>query len=63
MDAEGKARGILSIWNDRVFCKVSVWFAKGVLVVNGHLREDGAQVCIVNVYAPRSFTESWLCWI
>lgn len=52
MEAVGKSGGILSIWNDQVFCKTSAWFSKGVLVVNGYLREDGTQICIMNVYAP-----------
>lgn len=62
MDAEGNSGGILSIWNNEVFSMVSSWFVKGVLVVNGFLKEDGQQVCVMNVYAPCSSTEIFLLW-
>lgn len=41
LNADGNSTGILSIWNDKVFCKMSSWFVKGALVVNGFLHEDG----------------------
>lgn len=62
LDAEGNSGGVLSIWNDRVFGKVSAWWAKGVLVVNGFLREEGSQVCILNIYAPCSYPEKVVLW-
>lgn len=62
VDAEGKSGGILSIWDDRVFCMMSSWFVKGVLVVNGFSRENGDQVCILNVYAPCSFSKKSVLW-
>lgn len=61
-DADGNSGGILSIWNDKVFGVVSTWYARGVLVVNGILREDGKQVCILNVYATCVTSEKLRLW-
>lgn len=61
-EANGNSGGILSIWNDRVFCKVSAWFADGVLVVNGFLRDEGIHICIMNVYAPCLSFEKMALW-
>ncbi|KAL8497657.1 hypothetical protein ACS0TY_021116 [Phlomoides rotata] len=62
MDAEGRSGGILSIWNDGVFCKTSSWFTKGILVVNGFLRDNGNQVSVLNIYAPCSSSEKAILW-
>lgn len=62
LEAVGKSGGILSIWNEQVFCKTSAWSDKGVLVVNGYLKEDGSQVCVMNVYAPCDTTERRILW-
>lgn len=62
VEAEGRSGGILSIWNDKIFCKTSSWQTRGVLAVNGFLKEDGSQVCILNVYAPCSTTDRIILW-
>lgn len=45
-----------------LFGMMSAWFAKGVLVVNGFLHDDGSQVCIINVYAPCLSAEKLVLW-
>lgn len=62
MDAEGSSGGILSIWNDNIFSLTSSWFTRGVLITNGFLREDGQQVCVLNIYAPCSASEKKRLW-
>lgn len=50
--SEGRSGGMLTIWDNDVFCKSSSWFMRGALVVNGFFRRDGTNCCIINVYAP-----------
>ncbi|KAL8473622.1 hypothetical protein ACS0TY_030457 [Phlomoides rotata] len=61
-EVEGRAGGIISIWNRKVFSKISVWHIKGMLVVNGIWREDNAKVMIINVYAPCTVMEKEQLW-
>ncbi|KAL8479964.1 hypothetical protein ACS0TY_026780 [Phlomoides rotata] len=61
-ELEGRAGGILTIWNDEVFCKTSSWFTKGMLIANGFWRGDGALCCIINVYAPCILSKKIVLW-
>ncbi|KAL8473783.1 hypothetical protein ACS0TY_030582 [Phlomoides rotata] len=61
-ESEGGAGGILTIWNDEVFCETSSWFTRGMLIVNGFWRGDGALCCIINVYAPCIQSEKIVLW-
>lgn len=40
LDVEGNSRGILLIWDDKLFGRTSAWWAKGVLVVNEFKRNN-----------------------
>lgn len=60
--AEGRSGGILTIWNENVFCKTSAWHTREVLVVNGFLKSDGTLCCILDVYAPCQMSEKKLLW-
>ncbi|KAL8535903.1 hypothetical protein ACS0TY_011522 [Phlomoides rotata] len=61
-EVEGRAGVIISIWNKRVFTKISSWHIKGMLVVNGYWNEDNAKMMIINVYAPCNVGEKGLLW-
>lgn len=50
--SEGRSGGMLKIWNNEFFCKSSSWFMRGALIINGVVRKDGTQYCIINMYAP-----------
>lgn len=44
------------------FCKMSSWHTRGILAVNGFLREDGSPVSILNVYAPCLSNDRIILW-
>ncbi|KAL8554478.1 hypothetical protein ACS0TY_002607 [Phlomoides rotata] len=61
-EADGRAGGLISIWNRKLFSKTSSWHCRGLLVVNGRWREDGGEMVIINVYAPCSTVEKEQLW-
>ncbi|KAL8512552.1 hypothetical protein ACS0TY_018873 [Phlomoides rotata] len=61
-EADGRSGGILTICNNSMFCKTSVWHIKGILVINGYWREDGMKCIIINIYAPCSLREKAELW-
>ncbi|KAL8483747.1 hypothetical protein ACS0TY_026433 [Phlomoides rotata] len=61
-EAEGRAGGLISIWNKNLFTKTSSWHCRGLLVVNGRWREDGGEMVIMNVYAPSALSEKEQLW-
>ncbi|KAL8510739.1 hypothetical protein ACS0TY_017524 [Phlomoides rotata] len=61
-EADGRAGGLISIWNKNVFSKTSSWYSRDLLVVNGRWREDGGEMVIINVYAPCVTTENEQLW-
>ncbi|KAL8478208.1 hypothetical protein ACS0TY_030195 [Phlomoides rotata] len=61
-EAEGRSGGIITIWNRKVFCKISSWHIKGMLAVNGFWVEDGMKVMIINVYAPCKLSAKAQLW-
>ncbi|KAL8531531.1 hypothetical protein ACS0TY_008214 [Phlomoides rotata] len=62
MEAEGNSGGILTIWNTEVFLKVSEWYCRGMIVVNGRWLEDGSSCSIINVYAPNNSAQGGELW-
>ncbi|KAL8540533.1 hypothetical protein ACS0TY_001969 [Phlomoides rotata] len=50
--SEGRAGGIISIWNSDKFICSSSWFMEGAIVVNGFWKSDDSHCVIINVYAP-----------
>lgn len=61
-DSEERSGGILTVWDDDVFCKTSCWHIRGALIVNCFLRKDGTTCCIVNIYAPCGTQEKFELW-
>ncbi|KAL8514363.1 hypothetical protein ACS0TY_013468 [Phlomoides rotata] len=51
-DSKGRAGGILTIWNDEVFCKTSSFYQ----------RVDGSLCCIINVYTLFILSEKIILW-
>lgn len=58
----GRSGGILTMWDDDIFCKISSWHLHGALIVNGFWRRDGTRVCIINVYASCAAHERIDLW-
>ncbi|KAL8499456.1 hypothetical protein ACS0TY_022426 [Phlomoides rotata] len=50
--SEGRAGGIISIWNSDKFICSSSWFMEDAIVVNGFWKSDDSHCVIINVYAP-----------
>ncbi|KAL8480950.1 hypothetical protein ACS0TY_027463 [Phlomoides rotata] len=61
-EAEGRAGGLISIWNRKAFVKTSSWHHKGLLVVNGRWSGDNVQMVILNVYATGGYTDKAQLW-
>lgn len=61
-EAEGRAGGILLIWDKEVFSYLSHWHVYGALVVNGLWGHDRIECCIINVYAPCLINEKEELW-
>ncbi|KAL8472766.1 hypothetical protein ACS0TY_029839 [Phlomoides rotata] len=61
-ESEGREGGIISIWNRKVFSKISLWHIHGMLVVNEIWLEDNALVMIINVYAPCNVSDKVQLW-
>lgn len=61
-EAEGRAGGILSIWDSEVFSCLSSWHMNGALIVNGFWGQECVQCCIINVYAPCLLSEKEGLW-
>ncbi|KAL8496651.1 hypothetical protein ACS0TY_020372 [Phlomoides rotata] len=60
--AEGRAGGLISIWNEEKFISTSSWDALGILVVNGIWKEDGKRCTFVNIHAPNIARQRWALW-
>lgn len=60
--ADGRAGGILSIWDKHVFSYLSHWHVNGALVVNGLWGQDRIECCIINVYASCVVSEKVVLW-
>ncbi|KAL8536327.1 hypothetical protein ACS0TY_011813 [Phlomoides rotata] len=58
----GNFGGILTIWNSKVFQKISDWSRTGMLVVNDRWVEEGSDCTIVNIYAPNSVAQKSELW-
>lgn len=61
-ESEGSSGGIITLWNPSVFCKISSWSTKEMLIINGYLVEDGKNCTVVNVYAPNTPSLRWDLW-
>ncbi|KAL8479431.1 hypothetical protein ACS0TY_026354 [Phlomoides rotata] len=59
---EGRAGGLITIWNDDKFQKLSSWDSEGILVVNGIWKEDGKRCTFVNIHAPNNARQRWELW-
>ncbi|XP_076942323.1 uncharacterized protein LOC143612158 [Bidens hawaiensis] len=60
--ARGKSGGLITLWNNRKFKKVSSIKEQHFLLVSGNLIEDGSLVNIVNVFAPQKVGEKRVLW-
>ncbi|KAL6503451.1 hypothetical protein OROGR_025374 [Orobanche gracilis] len=60
--SDGRAGGILSIWNNEVFSCINHWFFNGALVVVGLWGNERLHCCIINVYAPCVVAEKTELW-
>ncbi|XP_057774901.1 uncharacterized protein LOC130993882 [Salvia miltiorrhiza] len=61
-NSEGRAGGIVCLWNREVFEASSSWDLPGAVVVNGRYKKDGLLCCIINVYAPTESKEKRILW-
>lgn len=62
LESDGRSGGILTLWNNDVFYKISSWYMRGLLVVNGLWKEDGTRVCVLNVYTPCIHSKKVILW-
>ncbi|XP_022008026.1 uncharacterized protein LOC110907340 [Helianthus annuus] len=58
----GKSGGLISIWNPKKFCKVSLVCDRNFLITSGTLVEDGLVINMVNIYAPQKVGEKRQLW-
>ncbi|XP_022014092.1 uncharacterized protein LOC110913577 [Helianthus annuus] len=63
VDATGRSGGIVSMWDKKVFHKLSVHKHRNVLVVHGFLKNSGVKVGMVNVYAPQKIEDKRVVWL
>ncbi|XP_022041331.1 uncharacterized protein LOC110943908 [Helianthus annuus] len=63
VEASGKSGGIISIWNSKVFKKISAECNANYLLTSGVLVEDGSILNILNVYAPQNVVAKRDLWV
>ncbi|XP_057779903.1 uncharacterized protein LOC130998504 [Salvia miltiorrhiza] len=61
-NSEGRAGGIVCLWNREVFEASSTWDLPGAVVVNGRYKEGDILCCIINVYAPIGSGDKRILW-
>ncbi|PWA72534.1 RNA-directed DNA polymerase, eukaryota, Nucleotide-binding alpha-beta plait domain protein [Artemisia annua] len=62
VDATGRSGGIVSMWDKKVFQKLSVLKHRNILVVHGIIKSIGMKVGLVNVYAPQKIDDKRVVW-
>ncbi|KAL8528849.1 hypothetical protein ACS0TY_006343 [Phlomoides rotata] len=60
--AEGRAGGIISLWDADKFIRSSSWDMDGVVIVNGFWKDNGWRCCVVNIYSPCILAEKLDLW-
>ncbi|XP_057790862.1 uncharacterized protein LOC131007972 [Salvia miltiorrhiza] len=61
-NSEGRAGGIVCLWNREVFEASSTWDLPGAVVVNGRYKEGDQSCCFINVYAPVGSGDKRILW-
>ncbi|XP_057808558.1 uncharacterized protein LOC131023037 [Salvia miltiorrhiza] len=61
-NSEGRAGGIVCLWNREVFEASSTWDLPGAVVVNSRYKEGDILCCIINVYAPVGSGDKRILW-
>lgn len=61
-DAEGRAGGIITLWNPDKFVCSSSWHMNGAVIVNDWWGMNRVRCCIINVYAPCPLEERIELW-
>ncbi|PWA75817.1 RNA-directed DNA polymerase, eukaryota, Nucleotide-binding alpha-beta plait domain protein [Artemisia annua] len=62
VEATGRSGGIVSMWDKKVFQKLSVLKHRNILVVHGIIKSNGMKVGMVNVYAPQKIDDKRVVW-
>ncbi|XP_019451799.1 PREDICTED: uncharacterized protein LOC109353895 [Lupinus angustifolius] len=58
----GRSGGILSIWDDLKFSRLSTVRGSGFLAIVGKWLLDSSICCLVNVYSPNQFHQKLVLW-
>lgn len=62
-DSKEQSGGMLTLWNCDAFNKISSFYGRGFLVVNGVWKAGDIQCCIINVYASCIHSEKLELWV
>lgn len=60
--SDGNSRGVLKIWNDAIFCKLSGWYQDDLLAVKGIWCNSSNQCLIINIYSSCVLVDKLQLW-